>query len=81
MGWCHFSSVDGYHFLTRAIFWSEVNKRLQPTGETVSTKQGIHHKYQIPEQNRYEVNDEVPSGIICDAMDILGNEPCFFCMV
>ncbi len=53
------------------LFWSEVNKRLQPTGETVFTKQGIHHKYQIPEQNRYGVNDEVPSGVICDAMDIL----------
>jgi len=48
-----------------------VNKRLQPTGETVVTKQGICHKYQISEQNRYGVNDEVPSGVICDVMDIL----------
>jgi len=53
------------------LFWSNVNKRLQPTGEIVCTKQGIRQKYKITEQGRNSMNEEVPSGIICDAMDIL----------
>ena len=53
------------------LFWRNVNKRLQPTGETVSTKRGIRQKYKITEQGNNSLNEEVPSGIICDAMDIL----------
>jgi len=34
-------------------------------------KQGIHQKYQIAEQQQNSINKEVPSGIICDVMDIL----------
>jgi len=52
-------------------FWSNVQKRLQPTGETVVTKLGIHQKYVVPKKPLNSPEDEVPSGIICDAMDIL----------
>jgi len=52
-------------------FWSNVQKRLQPTGETVVTKQGICQKYVVPKQPPNSPEDEVPLGIICNAMDIL----------
>jgi len=52
-------------------FWSNVNKRLQPTGESILMKRGIHQKYNISENSGLSLNNEVPSGIICDAMDIL----------
>jgi len=39
--------------------------------ETVVTKQGICQKYVVPKQPPNSPEDEVPSGIICNAMDIL----------
>jgi len=71
MGWCCFVlamfmvSSRGQHF------WSNVNKRLQPTEESILMKRGIRQKYNISENSGLSLNDEVPSGIICDAMDIL----------
>jgi len=53
------------------LFWNKVKERLQPNGETVFTKRGICLKYRIPEHSRIVADKEVPSGIICDAMDIL----------
>jgi len=52
-------------------FWSNVNRRLQPIGESVSMKRGFCHKYKIEQNSALAMNNEVPSGIICDAMDIL----------
>jgi len=48
-----------------------VNQRLQPSGETVSTKRGVRQKYIIPEKASVPLEEEVPSGIICNSMDIL----------
>jgi len=53
------------------MLWSNVNKRLQPTGETVSTKRGLCQNYKFPENSALAFNEEVPLGIICNAMDIL----------
>ncbi len=41
-------------------FWINVNKRLQPTGESVLTKRGIHQKYKILENSAISLNEEVP---------------------
>jgi len=53
------------------LFWNGVKERLQPNGETVYTKRGLCQKYKIPESSKIATDDEVSSGIICDAMDIL----------
>jgi len=53
------------------LFCSNVKRRLQPSGETVFTKRGVQQKYKIPEKGSFSVEEEVPSGIICDPMDIL----------
>jgi len=53
------------------LFWNNVKLRLQPSGETVRTKRGVRQKYKIPEKGSISVEEEVPSGIICDPMDIL----------
>jgi len=34
-------------------------------------KRGIHQKYNISENSGLLLNDEVPSGIICNAMNVL----------
>jgi len=52
------------------LFWSNVNKRLQPMGEIISTKRGLHQKYKISEDMTVSINEEAPLGIICNAMDI-----------
>jgi len=41
------------------LFWSNINKRLQPTGEIVSTKRGLHQKYKISEDSTVAINEEV----------------------
>jgi len=44
---------------------------VEQTGESLSTKRGFCQKYKIEQNSALAMNDEVPSGIICDAMDIL----------
>jgi len=53
------------------LFWKNVNQRLQPSGETVSTKRGVRQIYIIPEKASVPLEEEVLSGIICNSMDIL----------
>jgi len=53
-------------------FWKSVNERLQTTGETVITGRGIHRKYVVTDKCVQTTSeDEKPSGILCDLMDIL----------
>ncbi len=52
-------------------FWSNVQQQLQPTGETVLTKRGLH-QICCTKKPPNSPEDKIPSsGIICDAMDIL----------
>jgi len=53
------------------LFWSKVKERLQPNGEIVYTRRGICQKYMVPDKSKVDDNEEDPSGIICDCMDIL----------
>jgi len=53
------------------LFWNNVKQRLQPSGEAIFTRRGVRQKYTIPEKGSISAEEEVPSGIICDSMDIL----------
>lgn len=35
------------------------------------TRRGIHQKYMVPDKSKMDGDEEDPSGIICDSMDIL----------
>jgi len=51
--------------------WVEDHQN-KPTGETVLTGRGIHQKYIITDKCQQIASEkEKPSGILCDAMDIL----------
>ncbi len=71
MGGSCFSPVNVDYFCMRAVFWNKVKQRLQPNGETVYTRRGIHQKYVVPEKSKFADDEEEPSGIVCDLMDIL----------
>ena len=53
------------------LFWSKVKERLQPNGEIVYTRRGICQKYMVPDKSKMDGDEEEPSGIICNSMDIL----------